>query len=453
MRRVILTCVLAMAGCGGVPQPEATRAPPSSGYIPAAHNFGAYAPQAPRRSNSAIVQDILDLTFHMESGRDVPVMSRFEGPVTVRMVGDVPPSAPLDLARVVGRLRSEAGIDIAQTQSVDAAITIEFLPRHVMARIAPQAACFVTPRVSSWAEYRGNLRNGDADWTTLIQRTKAAIFIPSDTAPQEVRDCLNEELAQGLGPLNDLYRLPDSVFNDDNMQGLLTGFDMLVLRATYSPAMHSGMTDDEMAAALPGVLAAINPRGAHGSPGPASPATPRSFVTAIEGAIGPSTGTGGRRAAASQAVAIAQSEGWQDGRAGFAWLVLGRLLAGNDPSRALEALLQAGRIYRAAGMEIQAAHVDMQLAAFALSQGDAEGALTLTGAAIGPATAAQNAGLLSSLLMVRAEALDMAQRASEAQAVRMDSLAWARYGFGPDGVIRARLAEIAALSPARRSRL
>jgi len=34
-------------------------------------------------------------------------------------------------------------------------------------------------------------------------------------SPQEVRDCLHEELAQALGPLNDLYRLPDSVFNDD----------------------------------------------------------------------------------------------------------------------------------------------------------------------------------------------------------------------------------------------
>lgn len=43
------------------------------------------------------------------------------------------------------------------------------------------------------------------------------MFIPNDTSAQEIRDCLNEELAQALGPLNDLYRLSDSVFNDDNM--------------------------------------------------------------------------------------------------------------------------------------------------------------------------------------------------------------------------------------------
>jgi hypothetical protein len=60
-----------------------------------------------------------------------------------------------------------------------------------------------------------------------------AVFIPSDVSPQEVRDCLHEEVAQALGPLNDLYRLPDSVFNDDNFHAVLTGFDMLILRTYY----------------------------------------------------------------------------------------------------------------------------------------------------------------------------------------------------------------------------
>ncbi len=45
-----------------------------------------------------------------------------------------------------------------------------------------------------------------------------------------MRDCLHEELAQALGPLNDLYRLSNSVFNDDNFHSVLTGFDMEMLR-------------------------------------------------------------------------------------------------------------------------------------------------------------------------------------------------------------------------------
>jgi hypothetical protein len=41
----------------------------------------------------------------------------------------------------------------------------------------------------------------------------------------------------------------------------------------------------------------------------------------------------------------------------------------------------------------------------------------------------------------------MQGRTAEAQAARLDSLAWGRYGFGPDSAVRARAAEIAALVP------
>ena len=59
---------------------------------------------------------------------------------------------------------------------------------------------------------------------------------------------------------------------------------------------------------------------------------------------------------------------------------------------------------------------------------------------------AENAALLSTLLMIKAEALEVQGRVVEAQAVRRDSLGWARYGFGSDDSVRARLSEIAALS-------
>ena len=36
----------------------------------------------------------------------------------------------------------------------------------------------------------------------------------------------------------------------------------------------------------------------------------------------------------------------------------------------------------------------------------------------------------------------------EARALRLDSLGWARYGFGAEAEVRARLTEIAVLSPA-----
>ena len=54
-------------------------------------------------------------------------------------------------------------------------------------------------------------------------------------------------------------------------------------------------------------------------------------------------------------------------------------------------------------------------------------------------------------MMLRAEALDMTGRVAEAQAVRLDSLGWARYGFGADWAVRAKLREVAMLSPMKGS--
>ncbi|MCU0800305.1 MAG: DUF2927 domain-containing protein, partial [Rhodobacteraceae bacterium] len=158
------------------------------------------------RSNAGIARDYLDLVFRMESGRPIPAFSRFEGPITVALAGNIPATAPEDLTRVLARFRAEAGIDVQATGGA-ASITVEFLPRRTMQSVVPSAACFVVPRVSSWDEYRAARNTAALDWTTVETRDRVAIFVPSDTTPQEVRDCLHEELAQAMGPLNDLYRL------------------------------------------------------------------------------------------------------------------------------------------------------------------------------------------------------------------------------------------------------
>ena len=62
-------------------------------------------------------------------------------------------------------------------------------------------------------------------------------------------------------------------------------------------------------------------------------------------------------------------------------------------------------------------------------------------------TRSENAALLASLLMIKAEALDLTGDPVQAQALRLDSMGWARYGFGPDEEVRTRLTEIAVLSP------
>lgn len=85
-----------------------------------------------------------------------------------------------------------------------------------------------------------------------------------------MRDCLHEEITQALGPANDLYRLPDTIWNDDNLHGVATPFDMLILRVLYQPELHSGMTRAQAAAVLPKVFARENPRAAACRAGPAT---------------------------------------------------------------------------------------------------------------------------------------------------------------------------------------
>jgi len=320
------------------------------------------------------------------------------------------------------------------------------LTRAELQRFVPQAACFVVPRISTWDEFKRNRRGATVDWTTLETRQRMAIFLPGDVAPQEVRDCLHEELAQAIGPLNDLYRLGDSVFNDDNFHTVLTGFDMLILRAYYDPALKSGMSRAEVAERLPAILARLNPRG-QALGGSLAPETPRAWIDAIEEALGPRTTDVRRQAAAQRAVAIAQSQRWLDNRMAFSLFALGRLSLSGQADIALASFLQAGSLYNAnPATRLQGAHVAMQLAAFALSSGQTEAAIALVDDNLGVVASAENAALLATLLMIKSEALTLEGKTDEARAIRLDSLGWARYGFGSDQAVRLRLREIAALS-------
>ncbi len=395
------------------------------------------------RPNTEMVTDFLDLAFRMESGRALPVLTRFEGPITIALTGDVPPSARGELTRVIGRFRSEAGLDVRAVSGATAAITIDFQPKSQLRRAVPSAACFVVPNMTSFRQYLASRNSAAVDWAQLSQRTRVAIFVPSDTSPQEVRDCLHEELAQAMGPLNDLYRLPDSVFNDDNFHSVLTGFDMLMLRAHYAPELRSGMNEAEVAARLPGILARLNPRG-QGRQGSPKQLSPRTWISAAEAAFG--SARGANQAQAERMLAIAKAQGWTDGRLAFSYFALARSQTAGNLNAAITTYTTAANIWRAqpAGA-IHAAHVDMQLAAFALSSGQMDQVLSLTDRAIPVVRQHQNASLLASLLAMRAEALAATGRDAEARAARLDSQGWARYAFGSEAQVRARLGDIAQL--------
>ena len=447
--------IMLMAACTSEPRAHQNPSLPTrtlglQDVLPPMRSFAGNRVTTPTRSNREIGKDFMDLSFRMESGRPIARLTRFEGPVSVRVIGDVPPSLSPDLSALLERLRSEANIDIFRTDAANASITIEAIPRQVLSDAVPHAACFVVPRVSSWEEFKTVRRTPTVDWATLERRDHAAVFIPSDVAPQEVRDCLHEELAQALGPLNDLYRLPDSVFNDDNIHAVLTSFDMLILRAYYDPNLQNGMSRGQVAARLNSILARLNPAGESQLARPQNDTT-RDWIDNIETALTNGSSAQRRRSAARYAVNVADSRNWSGPRDGFAHYAFGRLNVGHNGDLALTSFNRAMTIYsQSPETRLHAAHVSVQLAAFALSSGDGEVVISLVDRSIPIAAAHENAALLATLMMFKAEALEMMGQPDAASALRMDSSGWARYGFGTDATVRARLREIQSLNPLKR---
>ena len=452
MIRALALAGMVLASC--VPAPTVERAVAEAALpeasLPAIRRFTGRPQATPPISNAQLARDFLELSFALETGRALPVFTRFEGEVTVAIekVDGAEPPATLepDLDDLIGRLRREARIDIRRSQPGEApSITVSALPRAKLQRFVPGAACFVVPRVTGWRDYLSKRFSNELDWTTLRTRTRASVFLPEDVSPQEIRDCLHEEVAQALGPLNDLYRLPHSIFNDDNVHVVLTDRDMAILRATYDPALRSGMTPRQVAQRLPALLNRGNPRGRLRDVGEVPRSTP-DWVAAIRGALNPRGSARSRLAQAERAVTLARRAGWRDERLAFSLLALGRAALPVSGERAIGAFLEAGGAYRALqGDGVHAAQVALQLGAVALSTGDAETSLRLVDRAIPAAMDGQNAVVLSTLLLVRAEAL-AALRRPEAASVRQEGLAWGRYAWG-DAVLAIRAREVAGLRP------
>lgn len=443
-----LTLILVLAVLVGCSTPETARRVTPEISLPPMRVFGPATPTPTRKSNDVIARDYLDLVFELESGTPLPRLTRFEGPITIKFTGPAPEIAQRDLERLLDRLRREARLPIRQVGG-DAPASINLVPvkRSQIQRVAPTAACFVRPNVASWKEFTASRNDPRNSWVNLVVRDKMAIFLPNDVSPQEMRDCLHEEIAQALGPANDIYRLNDSVFNDDNFHTVLTGFDMLILRVHYSSALQNGMTKNEVAARLPRILNRLNPRGFSNRIATPDPIDVR-WKGAILVATSPKQSKSRRRAAAKQAVKLAEKLGSNDSRLAFSNYVLGRVSLGDDPIAALKGFLTAGKIYRSReDTAIQEAHVALQIAAFQLSADQADDALRIVDRSLNAVRQAEHAALLSLMLLVKAEALAVLGRLDQSAKVQQEALAWARYGFGDEGEIRARADEIVAISP------
>ena len=442
---VVCLAVVGLAACSPNPPPASRAAASVAVTLPPIRTFQTRAATPPQRANADMIRDFLDLHFRLEGGSELPVFTRFEGPIGVALTGAPTPTLRPDLNALLKRLRSEGGVDIhLMPAGTPSAVTIEAVHRSRIQRILPDAACFVVPNVSSLEEYRKLRRAPQTDWKALRSRERLAIFVPNDVSPQELRDCLHEELAQAVGPLNDLYRLPGSVFNDDNVHSILTGFDMLMLRVTYDPALKTGMSRTEVAARLPAIFARLNPAGETRAPKPLAE-TPRDWIKAVEHALGPHSSDASRLRSAHVVARMARDYGWSDHRRAFAHFLVGRAEQGLNATLA-QAHFRTALSYLDRGPDAAdlRALIQSRLITYALIAGGLDRAEELIDAALPAARTGQNAALLSTLLTQKSHLADLRGLPREAAAIRSESLGWALYGLGTEATVETRLREVAA---------
>ncbi len=204
--RFVLPFLLMLGACMPGTSEMPTRAMIASApqsALPPMKSFSAPRPARPVLSNHDIARDFLELSFQLESGRQLPALTRFEGPITLRVTGTPASSLAPDLNRLLHRLRTEAGIEINQVAQGTANITIQAVPRSAIRAALPQAACFVVPNITDIGEYRAAKRSAKNNLGMLSERRNLAVFCPMMPAPKRSAIACPKKLPRPFGPLND----------------------------------------------------------------------------------------------------------------------------------------------------------------------------------------------------------------------------------------------------------
>ena len=336
---------LALAAILAALLPSAGRAGPlPAGELPPAPSLGAALPAGiTAYSNASLADLFVTLTHDLEWGGHRPNLVRYEAPVRVGLSGPGAGRYAAFLDGYLAELRARAGVAIA-LGTPPQNLLVRFVDGAEFRANLPRQYCVVAPGRPDWqALARDPARYGMRPFETAKAIDAMTVFIPDDAEPYLVRACLVEEVAQALGPADDLYGLGPSIFNDDAAHLWPTKLDFLVLSVLYAPELHSGLSRAETRAAALAALDRLNPEGrlAPPLPAPRDRAMAR-WVDALREAFNRARSPEQRLASARKALAIASRQAPSSAYHCRSLTALAE--ASDEPRAALAALGEAARV-------------------------------------------------------------------------------------------------------------
>ncbi len=433
MRAVGIALALALlaAGCGRLP---VAPAPGGGGARPATPALYAALPAGHTGySNDSLADLFVTLTHETEWGGARRNLVRLEEPVVVGLEGRGAARHAGFLRDYLAYLRQHTDIDI-RAGGPGRSLHLRLVDGGGFARLLPAASCVLVPGDVAWPAFAAAPdRLGGLAMEAAERLEAVTVFIPDDAIPADIRRCILEEVAQALGPVNDLYGLGPSVFNDDFGHLWPTRLDLLMLRVLYDPAMETGLGRAETRRRARAVLDRINPAGRRAPPLPRLTARREGpWARLIGEAHSTSAGRHAQRRAAEAALDEARAA-----LPGTAWHcqsleTLAHLSRIEAPARAASLLVEAERVCAAVhgGDDPRLARIRLLRASLALADADPDRALALS-EGLAPRLAAHGLDeALAAQYALRVRALEALGRDAEAAAVRRLAEAWGAYALG-----------------------
>ena len=214
------------------------------------------------QSDDYLTQSFFEVAMKREYGHEQHVrFSRWQTPIRLKLInefGDKPLQAEVvriqtqHLARITGQ----------PIRLVDDNPNLTLImTRH------KQMASWASRTIGQDGSVKIALKEGIclANFATnaAYEITRATVIIPVDYSRDKGRflDCVVEELTQIMGLPNDSDKVFPSIFNDHSVDSFPTGLDYVLLKLAYHPALHAGMTADEVRTALPIAIKALRSNG------------------------------------------------------------------------------------------------------------------------------------------------------------------------------------------------